>query len=870
MLNFLSQIFGKKHPIDKTAQPEMKKEPSVSQEAKLEALRMAGQLPDDEPVIVDFLMQCRFADARYIAAQKIQSKQVMEQVKSAMQKSDRRVYKLMQVRLSEMAHDDALLTKVSMLVGKATVLAEEAALTPNLVADLDREWNAVVEKAAGRLPSDAGKQFESVRARLESRLSAQLALQREVKSGFDELLDSGRNPGLTPSARAALIQEFASRLERWKQSPERFSLPRQLLSDFEAELTVLSELSEQFRKEFEAVESRIQWLLEMERSDLSRMDETELKKQWAELPEVKNRDRQNELDERFRAILVQLVVEELPVADSLPKLKLSASEAQDYFREHLIALQQAVESGSVQDAVIHDDALRQLDPEILDASEELQERLGRFRTELRRLRGWAKWSGQLSREKLIRFIQELPEQELEISELADAVSHAREQWKSLNAVSGMATREQWSQFDSACNRAYEPVLEYARKQAGEKEKNILHAETIIENTRAFAHHFESDLADATAHREEFDWRTVINFYRQTTQLWRQLGMVGRKEKKRLDEAFSSVMQPVRERLYQQTQLEIDRRERLIEEVEKIDPDQRDAGKMLRAVQEKWQIYAKAFPLDNREDRKLWTRFREVCERLHARRMEKYRAEDLERQEHLRQKEAICAELESLHVVDKTGEIERRLGELLNRWKNLGHVPRNAESEIRNRLDMAVSVCRDRIRQLKAEKMSKALKSLYDKLLLCRSLESRIAGFCGETEDDDPVNTVSEDEQFETAWQSLPSLPEKMEAVLSHRFYNGLKAVASRNVAYGKRILSNVSSLKENILRFEIMCGLDSPEHLESERLEKQMEILQEALGGGEELRAAEVTRHLLEMPVLMDEEDIDRINKLIIKLSEPG
>ena len=94
MLNFLSQLLGKKHPVSQTL-PEKKKESSVSQDEKLKALEAAAALPDDDQAIVAFLLACRYADARYAAAQKIRSRQAMEQVRDAMQKTDRRVYRLM-------------------------------------------------------------------------------------------------------------------------------------------------------------------------------------------------------------------------------------------------------------------------------------------------------------------------------------------------------------------------------------------------------------------------------------------------------------------------------------------------------------------------------------------------------------------------------------------------------------------------------------------------------------------------------------------------------------------------------------------------------------------------------------------------------
>ncbi len=250
-------------------------------------------------------------------------------------------------------------------------------------------------------------------------------------------------------------------------------------------------------------------------------------------------------------------------------------------------------------------------------------------------------------------------------------------------------------------------------------------------------------------------------------------------------------------------------------------------------------------------------------------MEKNRANDEERLQHLRDKEALCSELESLSDSDNAGMLEHRLGELLGQWKNMGFVPREAEPALRRRLDDAVAACRDRIHRLKSEKMYEALEGLADKLALCCSMERRIAAFCQE-DGDGTGDMVSEDVEYETAWKALPPLPDGIEAVLSHRFYNGLKAMANRNMAYGRRLLGNVAAMKDNILRLEIIYGLESPEYLQQERLQKQVEVLQDSLGGGDRTGVAEATRSLLELPALADEEDIRRIDALVMEMNKPG
>ena len=61
-------------------------------------------------------------------------------------------------------------------------------------------------------------------------------------------------------------------------------------------------------------------------------------------------------------------------------------------------MQQAVEAGLAQEAFTHEEALSRLDLDKLDLSAEQRDQLTESRSEIRRLKGWAKWGGQQSRE----------------------------------------------------------------------------------------------------------------------------------------------------------------------------------------------------------------------------------------------------------------------------------------------------------------------------------------------------------------------------------------------------------------------------------------------------------------------------------------
>ena len=82
MFGFLSKLFGRKQSVRQEVQQRRKKQVLVQNDAKIEAVQSVEQLPDDESVIIGFLKETRFADARYAAALRLRSVEAMIEVRS--------------------------------------------------------------------------------------------------------------------------------------------------------------------------------------------------------------------------------------------------------------------------------------------------------------------------------------------------------------------------------------------------------------------------------------------------------------------------------------------------------------------------------------------------------------------------------------------------------------------------------------------------------------------------------------------------------------------------------------------------------------------------------------------------------------------
>ena len=254
--------------------------------------------------------------------------------------------------------------------------------------------------------------------------------------------------------------------------------------------------------------------------------------------------------------------------------------------------------------------------------ESLVRRLRRERAQLGRMRDWARWGDDQSREQLIRAAEELLHGEREPEKLAAAVSSLREQWKRLDA-NRHATRKQWERFDPLLTRAFRPVLEFRTKRANQEKAAAAAKASVCEQCEAWAAGIDwqrADLRVITAQRQEFGAR------------WRALPFAGFREERRLRKRFDKPAKAVDERLGAARHAERSRREALIGEAEALReaPHVGDAIKAAVALQAKWKDGALRVVLARPEDQALWQRFRGACDALFARCDEQRNARAAER------------------------------------------------------------------------------------------------------------------------------------------------------------------------------------------------------------------------------------------------
>jgi hypothetical protein len=839
-----------KRPGDKPAEsaagqaaPQQDGAPATPASAAREqqAHQVAG-LRGDEAGAADFILQCDFSELRLAAAEFVHSRAQLERVHAGMRNTDRRVAKLMQSRLDAIRHHDAELARGQACIAQAEALLGDDKLTPNLVADLDHAW-AVVKAP------ELSEQFDALRVQLGQRLETQVALQRAMIDRLGQVRKLAVS-GLPVAEIAAQLRQIAQDQEQALAAPEHASLPRSLTNEVANEMARVSASLADLEQGQAAIARRDALLAEWQGVAPESLNADLLNKAWRQLPPVPE-PVAAQLRQRFDELLATIPATVDKPAPAREGRKQGPSQAPDQqFIDKVGAMEAALQHGSLAAAADLDKALK--DSKAVRLTPALAERLAHARAELKRLSDWARWGGNVSREELIKAVDHLSTQNVAMSELAKKVGSMRERWKALDTLSGAAPKSLWERFDAACTAAYAPAAAHFKHLADERHTNAAKAEALIAEALAET----ATLADGSV-----DWKHMAGTVQRLRLAWSHLGAIDRKDKKRLDQAFTDALNVMQAPLEQQRKGEVAVREDLIAQVAALNPADRHTLDTLKSLQERWQEHARALPLERKSEQALWQRFRAACDAVFAKRKETAHAADAERRAHQHAKEALCERLEQAAAGADAASAAKLLREVAAEWHAIGPVPRANEARIDKRHQAAVAALQHHIDSAKRDASRAQATALRDKLHLCQALEAQLADPAA-----DPAAT-----DWTARWAALPAVSADYDKALQARLQAGIAAADAGRAAYAAKLEANRAPLMHEVLRLEIGAGIDSGSEFARERLKLQVETLQSSLKSGHKGGSgAAQFLPLCALPALADQRTAARIEHLFARVTKDG
>ncbi|MNU43344.1 hypothetical protein D3C71_321280 [compost metagenome] len=205
---------------------------------------------------------------------------------------------------------------------------------------------------------------------------------------------------------------------------------------------------------------------------------------------------------------------------------------------------------------------------------------------------------------------------------------------------------------------------------------------------------------------------------------------------------------------------------------------------------------------------------------------------------------------------RTAFINHLLRDTRAAWNATGPVPRASEAKIEQRYQAAVAGVQAQADAIAERAGAAQANALRDKLRLVQSLEVSLADGAG-----------TDAQAWSERWSALPPLDAQYERSLQQRFAAAQAALGEGSAAYVRQLQANQERLLDEVLRLEIVAGVDSGAEFARDRLKMQVEVLQSSLKSGQKpLTQASQLMQLCAIAAATDARTASRIETLLRRI----
>lgn len=787
----------------------------------------------------DTLANCALNDAlatnRSAAVELIDDRQALDRVVKNIGKKDKRVYRAARLKLKEIVEREALPERIRNKCEELCEKLERLGRFENWVQDravldlLDRQWAEIDPEASQELGTRYRHQrdrflsaYEAYRSEHEAQVAAEEAregLRAERRALLEELQLLA-----TLGDEAKLSRDLERIALRWNGLDP---LPEEEQASLERELSAFSEKANLRLQELRAIGNRtlrMHELLQKAEKALTSTKPLDGKqvRSWMDeaksLLDAKGADKtaatgfaevREALDERLlkqkknaehRLTTLPAKLDELAGAIDSGSLK----EAEPLYQSIAASIELVELSGlprkSYADAAVH---LNSLAPRIRD------------------LQKWRRWGADQTRQELCATMEELILADVSLEALSLRLRDLQMEWKGLDKSGSPVNHPLWDRFHAASERVYERCKPHFVAQADEREANRKQREQICRDLEEFL---------ARVDWERVDWKKAVRAEREMRQAWSSVGPVEGRSRKALEKRFRTSLKRLDGHLAEERNRNQALKRDLIARVEALveEPDLGRAIDETKRLQREWHTSVSA---RQKDENRLWQRFRAACDAVFARRQEQQEAYVAELTENLKQREDICLEAENLASSDAgVDALTCALQELNKRWRDSETlpVPRRTQTGLTKRWQEALGGIERRQRECLEEQRRKDLALLADQAALCERLERVLEIRTG------PEPALAE---VEAEWQALPKQHSPdLQTAIERRFNRALEAHKSggdKLDALRSNFAADGERRAELCLQLEILAQVDSPADLVEARLQFQVTRLTERIREGE-------------------------------------
>ena len=217
---------------------------------------------------------------------------------------------------------------------------------------------------------------------------------------------------------------------------------------------------------------------------------------------------------------------------------------------------------------------------------------------------WAEFATSDKRTELIQEVSNLATSKLEPRRLAEKIHAVQRQWQNLDQHGKTASKEKWSTFKEACEKAWLPCREYFEILDSKKDENKLKKLQLINQIESFP---------IGKSPEQITVIQIVNFLKSMHAKWKDCSPVPDADFQELNKKFRDSREGVNELLLSVEQYNKSLKEGIISEVEALDFHDLDNSVLkIKELQEKWRTLG---PAGKKLDPEINKNFDVVCSKF---------------------------------------------------------------------------------------------------------------------------------------------------------------------------------------------------------------------------------------------------------------
>jgi hypothetical protein len=275
----------------------------------------------------------------------------------------------------------------------------------------------------------------------------------------------------------------------------------------------------------------------------------------------------------------------------------------------------------------------------------------------------------------------------DVEKIKDAVRELNElhnEFKHLGPVPLEEKEKVWQRFKNASDAVYEKRDAYVSQLQKDFQGNLNVKEQLVEEAQKLAT-FSSDRIK--------EWNQKTQEVLEVQKKWEAVGGVSRTKSKDINKKFWSAFKSFFnnkntffKKLDEERDKNLNLKREIIKKAHELKESQ-DWDKTANALKDLQVQWKEVGPVPEKHREKIFQEFKEACDHFFVQRRGQIEKLDVEQDENLKLKEAICADIEKA-VTEKSGSLEL-LNQLTQRFNEIGFVPKKSISDIKARFQTAV-------------------------------------------------------------------------------------------------------------------------------------------------------------------------------------